>query len=214
PDEENPDKIYKSVWVKQRNGTTVKNRYDELNRLTFRQVIPAAGVEGPTVENYSYDGMSRLKKADNQEFEVRFDYDFKGRLKYEVLRDMDAGTEKQVDFAYGLEDLGFGERHKKSMAFPEPGGANGWLSRRELRHHFDVLDRLLLTKTDVKNGNSTAETNLNAYEYIGRSYRYLSKQRNNGDVINYLYDQGRRLTGIETKNKNENLINKYVYGYN
>ncbi|MCP4668461.1 MAG: RHS repeat protein, partial [Deltaproteobacteria bacterium] len=47
PDEENPDKIYKSVWVKQRNGTTVKNRYDELNRLTFRQVIPAAGVEGP-----------------------------------------------------------------------------------------------------------------------------------------------------------------------
>ncbi|MCP4568141.1 MAG: hypothetical protein GY841_11240, partial [FCB group bacterium] len=114
-----------------------------------------------------------------------------------------------------LEDLGFGERHKKSMAFPEPGSANGWLPRRELRHHFDVLDRLLVTKTDVKNENNiTAETNVNAYEYIGRSYRYLSKQRNNGDVINYLYDQGRRLTGIETKNKNENLINKYVYGYN
>ncbi|MCP4143239.1 MAG: hypothetical protein GY755_23615, partial [Chloroflexi bacterium] len=42
----------------------------------------------------------------------------------------------------------------------------------------------------------------------------LKKQYGNGDVIDYLYDQGKRLTSKETKNSAAALINKYVYGYN
>jgi hypothetical protein len=52
------------------------------------------------------------------------------------------------------------------------------------------------------------------YSYIGRSYRVLSQQFGNGDAVSYLYDQARRLTTKETKNKNSDLINKYNYGYN
>jgi hypothetical protein len=50
--------------------------------------------------------------------------------------------------------------------------------------------------------------------HIGRSYRLLRKQYGNGDLINYLYDHGRRLETKETINKNSDLINKYKYGYN
>ncbi len=52
------------------------------------------------------------------------------------------------------------------------------------------------------------------YSYIGRSYRVLSQQFGNGDAVSYLYDQGRRMTTKEAKNKNSDLINKYNYGYN
>jgi RHS repeat-associated protein len=52
------------------------------------------------------------------------------------------------------------------------------------------------------------------YSYIGRSYRVLSRHFGNGDAVSYLYDQARRLTTKETKNKNSDLINKYNYGYN
>jgi len=52
------------------------------------------------------------------------------------------------------------------------------------------------------------------YSYIGRSYRVLSQQFGNGNAVSYLYDQGRRLTTKEAKNKNSDLINKYNYGYN
>ena len=45
-------------------------------------------------------------------------------------------------------------------------------------------------------------------------YRVLSQQFGNGDAVSYLYDQGRRLTTKETKNKNSDLINKYNYRYN
>jgi RHS repeat-associated protein len=52
------------------------------------------------------------------------------------------------------------------------------------------------------------------YSYIGRSYRVLSRQFGNGDAVSYLYDNARRLTMKETKNKNSALINQYNYGYN
>ena len=52
------------------------------------------------------------------------------------------------------------------------------------------------------------------YSFIGRSYRVLSQQFGNGDAVSYLYDNARRLTGKETKNKNSALINKYLYGRN
>ncbi|MCK5019542.1 MAG: RHS repeat-associated core domain-containing protein, partial [Candidatus Peribacteraceae bacterium] len=52
------------------------------------------------------------------------------------------------------------------------------------------------------------------YAYIGKAYRMLSKQYGNGDTINFLYDQGRRMTTIDAKNSAQTLINQYVYGYN
>src|SRR5205085_11703685 len=45
------------------NGTTVNYSYDLLNRVSSKSVSPAAGVTGTTLENYAYDGLSRLVNA-------------------------------------------------------------------------------------------------------------------------------------------------------
>jgi RHS repeat-associated protein len=72
--------------------------------------------------------------------------------------------------------------------------------------NFDILDRL----SNIKQ----ADNEIANFKYIGRSYRLLSKQFGNNDVVNYLYDQGRRMTSKEARNKNSDLINHYKHSYN
>ncbi len=71
---------------------------------------------------------------------------------------------------------------------------------------FDILDRI--SKLSI------GQENIADFSYIGKAYRMLSKQCGNGDAIDFVYDQGRRLNTKETKNRNQGLINKYIYGYN
>jgi hypothetical protein len=75
-----------------------------------------------------------------------------------------------------------------------------------IERDFDFLNRI----SKIKEGNN----DLASYEYIGRTYRLLNIQYNNGDLIHYLYDQVRRFTSKETRNKNSDLINKYSFCYN
>ncbi|MFC2146804.1 RHS repeat domain-containing protein, partial [Acidobacteriota bacterium] len=77
---------------------------------------------------------------------------------------------------------------------------------RLIEKNFDILDRL----SNIKQGDNAIAD----YSYIGRSYRLLSKQFGNNDAVNYLYDQGRRMTSKEARNKNSDLINHYKYSYN
>ncbi|UCH95186.1 MAG: hypothetical protein JSV88_33760, partial [Candidatus Aminicenantes bacterium] len=75
-----------------------------------------------------------------------------------------------------------------------------------IERDFDRLNRMNL----IKEGDFTiADMTL-----IGRSYRLLRKQYGKGDLIQYLYEQGRRLDSKETRNKNSELINHYAMGYN
>jgi hypothetical protein len=77
---------------------------------------------------------------------------------------------------------------------------------RLIEKNFDLLDRL----SNIKQGDNEIAN----FKYIGRSYRLLSKQFGNGDAVKYLYDQGRRMTSKEARNKNSDLINHYKYAYN
>jgi RHS repeat-associated protein len=87
------------------NGTTVTNTYDNANRLTNRNISKGIGVEGPTQETFEYDGLGRLRFANNDESRVEFVYYPDGRLQKEIVRiDRQAGDtflfSYEVQYAY------------------------------------------------------------------------------------------------------------------
>ncbi|MCP4077658.1 MAG: RHS repeat protein, partial [Gammaproteobacteria bacterium] len=171
--------------IKQRNGVVVTNNYDLLNRLYNRTIQHIGDPEGTTRETYEYDGLSRVTKATDDDSEVLYQYDHRSLLTGETQ------FNKLMNYTYDKLN------NRVSHQF-----GNG----RIIERSFDVLNRL----STIKQGTDE----IASYEYIGRGYRYLSKQYNNGDAIQYLYDQGRRLTTKDTMNKNQAIVNKYVYGYN
>ncbi|UCH95188.1 MAG: hypothetical protein JSV88_33770 [Candidatus Aminicenantes bacterium] len=180
-------KKYNMVIEKQRNGTVVTTIYDEMNRINSRSIEPGPGIEGVTSESYQYDGLSRLTHAENDYSTVDMKYDPLNR----VIEENQNG--KVITYSYRVEN---GLR-KMTVKYP---------NQRIIERDFDLLDRISKIKED--------QENIVDYSYIGRSYRVLSQQFGNGDAVSYLYDQGRRLAMKESKNKNSDLINKYIYGYN
>ncbi|MCX6580463.1 MAG: hypothetical protein NT166_09790 [Candidatus Aminicenantes bacterium] len=180
-------KKYRVTIEKQRNGTVVTNNYDELNRLVNRGISAVERVGGSTFEDYDYDALSRMTKAVNDFSTVEMTYDPLNRLTQEKQNG------KVVNYTYSVVN----NLRKMTMQYP---------NQRIVEKDFDILDRI----SKIRQGQESIAD----FSYIGRSYRMLSQQFGNGNTINYLYDQGRRLTTKETKNKNSDLINKYVYGYN
>jgi RHS repeat-associated protein len=174
-----------SLTEKQRNGTLVTNTYNDLNLLTHRAIQPAAGVLDTTGETYEYDGASRLTKATDNDSTVIFGYDSLNR------RTSESQNGKLVLYTYDKVN------NLTSIQYP---------NQRIIEREFDVLNRI----NKIKQGGSQ----IASMEFIGRTYRMLSNGYQNGDVIKYLYDAGRRNTSIDAKNLNQQIINQYVYGYN
>jgi RHS repeat-associated protein len=170
---------------KQRNGTVVTNTYNDLNLLTNRAIQPTAGVLDTTGETYEYDGASRLTKATDNDSTVIFGYDSLNR------RTSETQNGKLIQYTYDKVN------NLTSIQYP---------NQRIIEREFDVLNRI----SKIKQGG----TQIANMEFIGRTYRMLSKGYQNGDVIKYLYDAGRRNTSIDAKNKNTEIINQYAYGYN
>ncbi|HPB56140.1 MAG TPA: hypothetical protein PLB68_09290, partial [Candidatus Aminicenantes bacterium] len=169
---------------KQRSGTLITNTYDNGNRLISRTITKAAGVEGTASESYVYDGLSRLTKGTNDVSVVERRYDSLSRLIEEVQ------DGKSVQ--YGYDALGNTTR----LVYP---------NQRVIEREFDLLNRI----SRVKQGSDIVST----MEFLGRSYRLASKGYQNGDLVKYLYDQGRRLTSSETKNKNQAILQSFGWGY-
>ena len=130
------------------------------------------------------DGLNRLTKGTNDTSIVERRYDSLSRLIEEVQ------DGKSVQ--YGYDKVG----NTTSIRYP-----NSRLVERE----FDLLNRI----SRVKQGNDIVST----MEFLGRSYRLASKGYQNGDLVKYLYDQGRRLTSSETKNKNQAILQSFGWGY-
>ncbi|MCJ7484236.1 MAG: hypothetical protein MUO31_14880 [Thermodesulfovibrionales bacterium] len=170
---------------KQRNGTLVTNTYNDLNLLANRSIQPAAGVLDTTGETYEYDGASRLTKATDNDSTVIFGYDSLNR------RTSENQNGKLINYTYDKVN------NLTSIQYP---------NQRIIEREFDVLTRI----NKIKQGG----TQIANMEFLGRTYRMLSKGYQNGDVVKYLYDQGRRMTGIEAKDRNAAIINQYAYGYN
>jgi RHS repeat-associated protein len=173
------------ITEKQRNGTLVINTYDDLNRLEARNITRASGVTGTTQETYEYDALSRLIKVADDDSTVEFKYDSLNRLIEEVQNG------KAIRYSFDKVN------NRTSLQYP---------NQRTIDREFDLLNRI----SRIKQGDNT----ISDFSFIGRGFRILNKTYGNGDGINELYDIGRRLTGREAKNRNAEIINQYVYGYN
>ena len=130
------------------------------------------------------DGLNRLTKGTNDVSVVERRYDSLSRLIEEVQ------DGKSVQ--YGYDRVG----NPTSIRYP---------NQRLVEREFDLLNRV----SRVKQGSDVIST----MEFLGRSYRLASKGYQNGDLVKYLYDQGRRLTGSETKNKNQTILQSFGWGY-
>ena len=68
------------------NGNTATYMFDLLDRLTRKDVVPAAGVSADTTfEDYAYDGLSRLVRAEDDDSIVTRAYDSLSNLTRETL---------------------------------------------------------------------------------------------------------------------------------
>jgi RHS repeat-associated protein len=132
-----------------------------------------------------YDGASRLTHATDNDSTVIFGYDSLNR------RTSENQNGKLIQYTYDKVN------NLTSIQYP---------NQRIIEREFDVLNRI----NKIKQGG----TQIANMEFIGRTYRLLSKGYQNGDVVKYLYDQGRRNTSIDAKNLNQQIINQYAYGYN
>ena len=152
--------------------------------MISRTITKALGVEGTSSESYLYDGLNRLTKGTNDVSVVERRYDSLSRLIEEVQ------DGKSVQ--YGYDALGNTTR----LVYP---------NQRVIEREFDLLNRV----SRVKQGSDVIST----MEFLGRSYRLASKGYQNGDLVKYLYDQGRRLISSETKNKNQVILQSFGWGY-
>ena len=171
----------------QRDGTVITNGYDDGDRLETRSIVLGGVTGGVTSENYSYDGMNRILTASNVDSSISRVYDKLGR----IIKETQNG--KPVEFGYNAANS------LTKIIYP---------NRRMITRGFDKLNRLKDIKEDA------GATVLAEMNYAGKMSRYLSKSYGNGDMVNYLYEQGRRLKSKSSKNAASAVVNNYSYAYN
>lgn len=141
------------------NGNVVTNTYDELNRLTNRSIAVGAGVSNETTfEIYQYDGVGRLRRAEDNDAVVTRDYDSMSNVRRETLNG------ENVDSSYD----GVGNQNFCTY----PGG-------RSFSRGYDELERV----DEMYEGFSI----IAAYAYIGPQ-RVERRELGNGTRTDYTYD--------------------------
>ncbi len=149
------------------NGSIAATQYDLLNRPAVKTITLAAGVSSETTfENYSYDGLSRLVKGEDDDSIVRFNYDslsqvIEENLNGQTTRSEYDGVGNQLQCIY-------------------PGG-------RTIDIGYDALDR---KQTIAEAGNLLAQ-----YRYIGPT-RSEQRDYANGTVTDWHYDAVKRIDRI------------------
>lgn len=182
------------------NGTVVINDFDVLNRLVHRQAAPADGwgaggvpvpgqIVGARVEQYRWDGLSRVVLGEDDDAAVARAYDSLGNVI----------EERQNGLLVAARHDGTGNR--KGWKYP---------SGRTMEGGYDAAERLqALTQTG---GPGPAGT-LSTFAYAGPD-RVASQTRGNGSVRTYGYDSDRRVTEIGDVTATGQPVASYTYGYN
>lgn len=149
------------------DGSMVTNAFDALHRLVQVDVVRGPGVEGTTRQTFSYDGLSRITTATDNNGSApltqtcEFVYDSLSRLLEErqngkVISSVFSGDGKRVSYTY-------------------PGG-------RTIDCMFDCIDRI----GEVADGMGS----IIQCSWIGPGYRELLRACGNGTVLSYLDDTG------------------------
>lgn len=180
------------------NGSIIRNTYDGINRLVRRDITratsstphPVGGfkdpnitwqVVGTTLQEFEYDGLSRLTRSfDNNEPEeanddatVTYAYDSLSRLLEEAQN------------GHAVSSRWMGDNNRIGLIYP-----NG----RELEITFDKLDRI--DRISDQQSAVSGQRPIVDYNYIGPG-RVLERTYSNGVRLTYLDDQRRQDIGYD-----------------
>ncbi|HLK58391.1 MAG TPA: RHS repeat-associated core domain-containing protein [Chthonomonadaceae bacterium] len=159
------------------NGSTVNTSFDVIKRVLKKEVNRGKQVVGTTLQEFSYDGLSRLTRSfDNNDPDdpaeaatVIFAYDSLSRLLEEV---------QNGHVVSGIWD---GANDRIGLIYP-----NG----RQIEMSFDKLDRI----NAIKDQGATKD--IAGYSYIGPE-RVLERNYANGVRMTYLDDSRREDIGYD-----------------
>ncbi len=141
------------------NGSAITRTYDAADRQVGVTVVPGAGVSNETTfESYSYDGMNRMIRAEDDDSVLLYTYDSLSRATSETVLGQTTS---------GVYD-GVGNR----MSCTYPGG-------RVITATYDALDRLKSV--------SDVDGVIADYDYLGPG-RVERREYRNGTRTEYEYD--------------------------
>jgi len=158
------------------NGSIVVSTYDLLNRVTAKNITVGPGVSNDTTfENYQYDGLSRLVRAEDNDSTVTRSYDSASNVTAET---QDITTDALPTAVVASVYDGVGNQTRCTY----PGG-------RVIATTFDALERKK-TITDVT--NSMSPQMIATYVYVGAD-RVVRRDYGNNTRCTYTYDG---ITGV------------------
>lgn len=183
------------------NGNQVTSTFDKNGRLVSRSIVTGnGGPSGPPVvgsgsdalgvlrgtnnESYSYDGLSRLLTADDNDTRVVRAYDVASRMVSESASLMTGSWAARTVLSTRTTTYGY-DRRGRNTSITYPGG-------RVVEHVFDPLDRLRDVRSTPLAGGTTAL--LARYTYVGpgrvksRAHPSGSGAIGNGTTIEYEYN--------------------------
>jgi RHS repeat-associated protein len=147
------------------NGTTTQQDYDLLNRLTNTAITPGPGVStDTTIESYTYDGLSRLVQATDNDSTVELAYDSMSNRTAETLNGKTTTS------------LFDGVRNRVQCIYP---------GTRQIDCTFDLLNRV--------DTISDTTGLIASYDYVGPD-RTQRRMHGNDTHFSLLYDSIKRVT--------------------
>ncbi len=194
------------------NGTSMVGEYDDNNRLTTRTIPPGpANIKGSRVETYTYDGLGRIVKAENDDSIVSRTYDSMDNLIEEDLSISGAAGKKT---ARTFDKVG----NETLCNYPGP---------RSVGTSYDDLNRKSSTGTDVdfyylgrhlieaREFGSQALTSRYLYDYATGAVRTPTKIQHGGIVSTSVsfstYDWDGVGNKLEKKNDLTTVVHNYQY---
>lgn len=146
------------------NGTVVTTTYDAMDRPVRHDIVPAPGIStNTTFEQFAYDGLSRLVRAEDDDAVVVLAYDSLSRIRSETVNGLTV--------RYTHDGVG------QVLTCSYPGG-------RVMSNVYDAVHRLV----EVKDGGGI----MAAMEYLGPS-RLTRRSLGNGTTWEIDYDAARRV---------------------
>jgi len=150
-------------------GVVISQMFDLNSRLTTR-TISGTTVPGTSSESFTYDGLGRLRTAENGFAKITREYDSRMNVIREIQNIDQAGgfpaaSDRVVDYAFDVAN------NNSNMTYP---------SGREIYRTYDELNRL----AGIFNDNLLADP-ITEFGYIGR--RLATRANGNGTITGYQY---------------------------
>ncbi len=187
------DKAHNVATRTDQNGSVVTNTWDVSDRLTTRGISLGTGVQGTTLETYTYDGLDRMLSAIDNDYQVEFTYDSVNNLLRERQGYTASGQEKWKLVQTSYTDAG----SVSSVNYP---------SAYNFSHTRDSIYRLTAIWDPL------AQANVASFSWQGAS-RLKQTNNQNGTVTEYTYDGFRRTKTIDHLLAGGGSLHKFDYLY-